>query len=283
MTPEESNHESTGQRVFNLFVLQPAGWLTTAIEDLPGLVTKGRDCVSPHLRTAHAVGHLTVAFGAKEMGRKANQFLHRSDEPRTSSTRTRSHPPATHGEAGLRPTTRTAGRGPLPSEPASEDGPDGGPSTRAEDARVVPIAPTSAAGAPTGGAEPATTKAASSKAASSKAATSKAATSKAETSKPATSSRPRTPRAAVGKRATVDLAIPGYDTLSASQVVRRLDGLGEAELEAVRRYESGSRGRRTILNRIAQIRGEPRDQGETRTAPEPPGPEGTGAGDERLE
>lgn len=54
-------------------------------------------------------------------------------------------------------------------------------------------------------------------------------------------------------RPTVDLAIPGYDTLSASQVVRRLDGLGPAELEAVRRYEAGARGRRTILHRIHQI------------------------------
>ena len=268
MTPEETDHESAGQRVFNLFVVQPAGWLATAIEDLPGLVTKGRDCVSPHLRTAHAVGQLTVAFGAKEMGRKANQFLHRSEEPRIPPTGTGSPTPPTHGEVGL----------------------------RAEDARVVPIAPTTAPEASSRGVEPPTSKAASSKAASSKAvtttpaaskpaaskaATSKAAASRGETSKPAKSSGSRPPHAAAGKRATVDLAIPGYDTLSASQVVRRLDGLGEAELEAVRRYESGSRGRRTILNRIAQIRGEPRDQGETRVAPEPPAPGETGAGDER--
>ena len=49
------------------------------------------------------------------------------------------------------------------------------------------------------------------------------------------------------------LAIPGYDSLSAPQVVRRLDGLVDVELEAVRRYEEGHRGRRTILSKIAQL------------------------------
>lgn len=50
-----------------------------------------------------------------------------------------------------------------------------------------------------------------------------------------------------------DLAIPGYDTLSAFQVVPRLEGLGGDELEAVREYEHATRGRRTILSRIAQL------------------------------
>jgi hypothetical protein len=49
------------------------------------------------------------------------------------------------------------------------------------------------------------------------------------------------------------LAIPGFDTLSASQVVPRLDGLSREELRAVRTYEVGSRGRRTVLNRVDQL------------------------------
>jgi hypothetical protein len=49
------------------------------------------------------------------------------------------------------------------------------------------------------------------------------------------------------------LAIPDYDSLSASQVVPRLDGLAEEELDAVRRYEAANRGRQTILNKIAQL------------------------------
>jgi hypothetical protein len=53
-----------------------------------------------------------------------------------------------------------------------------------------------------------------------------------------------------------DLAIPGYDALSASQVVQRLGGLAPAELEAVREYETATRGRRTILSKIAQLQTE---------------------------
>jgi hypothetical protein len=49
------------------------------------------------------------------------------------------------------------------------------------------------------------------------------------------------------------LAIPGYDALSASQVVERLAGLSGAELDAVRQYETGHRRRRTILGKIEQL------------------------------
>ncbi len=49
------------------------------------------------------------------------------------------------------------------------------------------------------------------------------------------------------------LAIPGYDTLAASQVVQRLRSLRPDELDAVRRYEVATRGRRTILHRIGQL------------------------------
>ena len=49
------------------------------------------------------------------------------------------------------------------------------------------------------------------------------------------------------------LAIPAYDTLSASQVVQRLAGLSADELEAVRAYEAAGRGRKTILNKVDQL------------------------------
>lgn len=49
------------------------------------------------------------------------------------------------------------------------------------------------------------------------------------------------------------LAIPGYDSLSASQVVQRLAGLSSEDLDAVRAYEASHRGRRTILARVAQL------------------------------
>jgi hypothetical protein len=49
------------------------------------------------------------------------------------------------------------------------------------------------------------------------------------------------------------LSIPGFDALSASQVVQRLDGLNRSELVSVRAYEASTRGRRTILNRVDQL------------------------------
>jgi hypothetical protein len=63
--------------------------------------------------------------------------------------------------------------------------------------------------------------------------------------RPATNSGP-----AVGT-----LAIPDYESLSASQVVPRLEGLSHGELDAVRGYEAAHRGRKTILNKIAQLQG----------------------------
>jgi hypothetical protein len=52
---------------------------------------------------------------------------------------------------------------------------------------------------------------------------------------------------------SAELAIPGYDSLSASQVLPRLEGLAPAELESVRRYESEHRARKTILARIVTL------------------------------
>jgi hypothetical protein len=49
------------------------------------------------------------------------------------------------------------------------------------------------------------------------------------------------------------LPITDYDSLSASQVVSRLQGLSAGELEAVRSYEAATRGRKTILNRVQQL------------------------------
>lgn len=62
-------------------------------------------------------------------------------------------------------------------------------------------------------------------------------------------------RRAASREASSVLPIPGYDALSASQVVERLAGLGAPELEAVRLYETAHRNRRTILGKIDQLAG----------------------------
>lgn len=78
----------------------------------------------------------------------------------------------------------------------------------------------------------------------------------AATTPPAQPSPAPTPPPAAAKTfgaAAETLAIPDYDSLSASQVVPRLAGLSPDELEAVRDYESAHRGRKTILNKISQL------------------------------
>jgi hypothetical protein len=72
----------------------------------------------------------------------------------------------------------------------------------------------------------------------------------------ATTSAAASRDAASSRVAAVDRAIPDYDTLSASQVVRRLDGLTASELRAVVRHELANRGRRTVLHRTEQLLGQ---------------------------
>lgn len=72
--------------------------------------------------------------------------------------------------------------------------------------------------------------------------------------------QPARPTSGATRRATrgpagAELAIPGYDSLAASQVLPRLEGLAPDELEAVRAYEAAHRGRKTILGRIDQLQG----------------------------
>jgi len=64
---------------------------------------------------------------------------------------------------------------------------------------------------------------------------------------------PEKPAADPLDTAVVERVLAGYDTLSASQVVRRLESLEVSQLEAVHRYEASHRNRRTILNRTRQL------------------------------
>jgi hypothetical protein len=69
-------------------------------------------------------------------------------------------------------------------------------------------------------------------------------------------------------RAVVEQAFAGYDTLSASQVVRRLESLEPTQLRSVHRYEASHRNRRTILNRTQQLL-------DSEPPPRPAGPNGS--------
>jgi hypothetical protein len=49
------------------------------------------------------------------------------------------------------------------------------------------------------------------------------------------------------------LPIDEYESLAASQVVARLPSLTAGELDVVRRFEAGNRGRRTVIGKIDQL------------------------------
>lgn len=62
-----------------------------------------------------------------------------------------------------------------------------------------------------------------------------------------------TPSAPQSSAASAELPIADYDSLAASQVIPRLDGLTAQELRAVHDYELAHRGRKTILGKITQL------------------------------
>ena len=158
-----------------MFVFAPVGVALTVAEDLPGLVSKGRDRVETEIRNARVVGEFVVTAGQQELGRRLGDLFHGGSTPETE-------PDATPATA---PTSEATATSPSPApEPA-----------------------------------PAATKPA--------------------------------PDPADGP--LVEAALAGYDTLSASQVVRRLESLGPDELRAVHRHEASHRNRRTILNRTTQL------------------------------
>ena len=71
----------------------------------------------------------------------------------------------------------------------------------------------------------------------------------------ASPSKPQGRRSGSTRLSGSTLAIPGYDSLSASQVVSRLAGLTAPELDDVAAYEAANRGRRTVMTRIRQLQG----------------------------
>jgi hypothetical protein len=83
--------------------------------------------------------------------------------------------------------------------------------------------------------------------------TSSGAISSEPTSSGPISSGPISPEPISPEPISSELPIPGYDALSAPQVVERLAGLNVDELRAVQAYESAHRKRRTILGKIEQL------------------------------
>jgi hypothetical protein len=166
--------------VVDYLVYAPVGLAATVVEELPGLVEKGRS----RLTLAKTIGQFAVAMGRQRVEKMVNDRQSARAAEKAAPAPAAKEAPG--GEEGAAVTTlRPRGR---PQRQESGEA-DGTPSGDEDAVAAVPA----------------------------------------------------------------DLAIPGYDALAASQVVQRLAGLSEEELEAVREYEEATRGRRTILGRIEQL------------------------------
>jgi hypothetical protein len=170
--PEEpAAEESVLSRTLDVLFFAPVGVALTIVEDLPGLIAKGRQRVETEISNARVVGKFVVDQGQREVVQRVDALLGHDH--------------------------------PAPGAAAAPD---------ADEGPVVEPAPVAA-----------------------------------PLPRPA-------PDPADG--AVVEQALAGYDTLSASQVVRRLESLGPDELRAVHRHEASHRSRRTILNRTSQLLGD---------------------------
>jgi len=215
-TPDEHDPDQPlSERLLDLFVFLPTGLAVTLAEELPRLAERGRERLGVQVNSARAVGRFAVTAGSHELKRRSEGLKRPSSGP-TVSTST--------------PTTATTSRAASPTSVPPR-------------LRAIPRPPADTSLPPDRPPAPASAAAPSASAAPAPASSAGAG---APTPAPVRPGGGHVPQVA-------SLAIPGFDTLSASQVVQRLDGLSRSELVAVRTYETSSRGRRTILSRVDQL------------------------------
>lgn len=228
MSDDKNPIEAAVDQAMDAFVYAPIGLVFDGPALFPKLVEKGRTQV----QVARMMGKMAVQMGQSEA------------EKRLSAT-----------EGPLREVF--AAMGVVPPEPTRDQAPDPEPTVTSTRSTK-----TSAPRAARPAAKASTKKAGTKKAGTKRPATKRPATKRAATKRAVTTS-PTSKRAAARTRpdpepvvevvAVTTLGIPDYDSLSASQVVKRLRGMDTAALDAVRAYEAATRARKTILNRIAQI------------------------------
>jgi hypothetical protein len=204
----------------DLLVYIPVGLAVATRDLLPGLAERGRAEVASQVSLARMVGQMVVGQGKDEVGRAmggARQQVGSLVDQLIRTVIGADDDGPAHGPVAA----PTPPSGPVAPSP---------PVARVRPTVATPTAPVARI------AESRLSRAPAKKAPAAK----KAA--------PSARTPPVAPTAA-------SLAVPDYDSLAASQVIARLAALAPAELEAVRHYEEATRGRRTILGRIAQLQG----------------------------
>ena len=231
----------------DLLVYVPVGLAVTAAEELPKLAAKGRSRVTTQLTMARVVGQFALSRGRSLIEQRIEQVA--STPPRSAAP---GYPNG--GSAGDGDLDGGADGVPLTYDELIASQPAG----RSSRGHLRPV-PSSGERDGTSGEHPASVVPARGAAGTEPAPDALSPTGTAERAEPVVTSpgggvEPAGPSGA--HEAATSLAIPGYDSLSASQVVQRLAGLSGEELAAVGAYEEAHRGRRTILNRVSQLQGQ---------------------------
>ena len=218
-----SEEKNPLESALEVFVYGPLGLIITLTEEMPALVEKGRQRLTSQLNMARMMGEMAAPHLQTEAEKLVRGVMDRVAPVAPPIGPNRRDAGGPHAGSGAPPTRGPAAPpSPSPTPPPSPSraapvGPAGAPEASAP---APPRAPAHAPGAPS--------------------------------TEPSPSGNGSTGRVVD----STHLAIPGYDTLSAMQVVQRLAGLSAPELEAVVAYESAHRGRKTILNRAEQLRSE---------------------------
>lgn len=241
----------------DLFFYAPVGLAVTARDLVPKLIERGRRQLDPQVGVARFVGQMAVAQGRSQAEKRIDRAV---AQGRSQAERAWAQAQATLQQLGVLPaqTPPPAGGGPAPRGEAVVDDVVDDMVDHVVDAVVDDMADAVVAGAVAD--EPvvqtvvvdAVGDAVVVEAVADQALPHQAVADGAVGTGTAPSSRPSPVGHPDDPMATA-LAIPDYDSLSASQVLPRLSSLTVPELEAVRAYEDRHRGRRTVLNRIHQL------------------------------
>ena len=242
----EPEDRSLGEQLLDLLVFAPAGLAMTAVEELPELATKGRARLETHLRNARFLGQFVVTKSQRDLGARVGQVMEtvrrKNDDAEGSGPESDEDPSA----AGADDLSVTG----LHLDHGIDDDGAAGPDDLIldEDSDVATGTDTDVedAGGEDDGGEDAFDHGVVSGSVDAQTPAPDAGAATPKVTTPGVVPAPVDPSA-------VDSAIAGYDTLSASQVVRRLESLGPDELRAVCRHEASHRNRRTILNRAHQL------------------------------
>jgi len=235
-----ADDRSLADLLWDYTVYAPIGLAISIAEELPKLSEKGRDRFAPRFHLARVVGRFTVGEAQRRVGR----VIEDGSRPPTRSTTVARDATVTAAAAGV--AAGAAADSPITLTSSTNRSSNG---TRGGRAAVLTQGTNDASVAIKGG--PASPPVPEGPAAS--APTAASATAAAPAVASVTVPTPAAASVTVAAPAVASLAIPGYDTLAASHVVKRLSSLRPDELDAIRSYEIATRGRRTILHRIAQL------------------------------